>query len=104
MKPSARRIAPVALSVCSPRSRPGLRAVRPAFGLPELLVAIHTSRQSCSKAGKARRFALVWESSGESRFNHFPTRRHTLESGGRLALEGTDFAERLDKLERMTNR
>jgi hypothetical protein len=42
---------------------------RPAFGLPELLVAIHTSRQSCSKAGKARRFALVWESSGESRVN-----------------------------------
>ena len=40
---------------------------RPAFGLPELLVAIHTSRQSCSKAGKARRFALVCESSGESR-------------------------------------
>jgi len=40
---------------------------RPAFGLPELLVAIHTSRQSCSKAGKARRVALVWESSGESR-------------------------------------
>src|SRR5262249_1062610 len=29
----------------------------------ELLVAIHTSRQSCSKAGKARIFALVWESS-----------------------------------------
>jgi hypothetical protein len=26
---------------------------RPSFGLPELLVAIHTSRQSCSKAGKA---------------------------------------------------
>jgi hypothetical protein len=42
---------------------------RPSFGLPELLVAIHTSRQSCSKAGKARIFALVWESSGESR-NH----------------------------------
>jgi hypothetical protein len=38
------------------------------FGLPELLVAIHTSRQSCSMAGKARIFALVWESSGESRF------------------------------------
>jgi hypothetical protein len=33
---------------------------RPSFGLPELLVAIHTSRQSCSKAGKARIFALVW--------------------------------------------
>ena len=37
----------------------------PSFGLPELLVAIQTSRQSCSKAGKARIFALVWESSGE---------------------------------------
>src|SRR3954466_9711103 len=41
-------------------------AARPSFGLPELLVAIHTSRQSCSKAAKARIFALVWESSGES--------------------------------------
>ena len=40
---------------------------RPSFGLPDLLVAIHTSRQSCSKAGKAQMFALVWESSGESR-------------------------------------
>jgi hypothetical protein len=28
-------------------------------------------RQSCSKAGKARIFALVWESSGESRFNAY---------------------------------
>jgi hypothetical protein len=44
---------------------------RPSFGLPELLVAIHTSRQSCCKAGKARIFALVWESSGESRFSRF---------------------------------
>jgi hypothetical protein len=42
-------------------------APRPSFGLPELLVTIHTSRQSCSKAGKARIFALVWESSGKSR-------------------------------------
>jgi hypothetical protein len=42
-------------------------APRLSFGLPELLVAIHTSRQSCSKAGKARILALVWESSGESR-------------------------------------
>jgi hypothetical protein len=40
---------------------------RPSFGLPELLVAIHTSRQSCRKVGKAQIFALVWESSGESR-------------------------------------
>src|SRR5213080_793360 len=44
-------------------------APRPSLGPPELLVAIHTSRQSCSKAGKARIFALVWESSGESRMN-----------------------------------
>jgi hypothetical protein len=43
-------------------------AARPSFGLPELLVAIHTSRQARSKAGKARIFALVWELSGESRF------------------------------------
>src|SRR5262245_9772333 len=41
---------------------------RPSFGQPELLVAIHASRQSCSKAGKARIFVLVWGSSGESRF------------------------------------
>ena len=31
-------------------------APRPSFGLPELLVAIHTSRQSCCQAGKARIF------------------------------------------------
>ena len=46
-------------------------APRPSFGLPELLVAIHTSRQSCCKAGKGRIFALVCESSGESRFTTF---------------------------------
>jgi hypothetical protein len=44
-------------------------APRPSFGLPELLVAIHTSRQSCCKAGKARIFTPVRESSGESRFS-----------------------------------
>jgi hypothetical protein len=43
---------------------------RPSFGLPELLVAIHTSRQSCGKAGKARIFTPVRESSGESRFGY----------------------------------
>jgi len=42
--------------------------IRPStIGLPELLVAIHTSRQSCCKAGKARIFTPVRESSGESR-------------------------------------
>ena len=44
-------------------------APRPSFGLPELLVAIHTSRQSCCKAGKARIFTPVREASGESRNN-----------------------------------
>jgi hypothetical protein len=44
-------------------------APRPSFGLPELLVAIHTSRQSCCKAGKARIFTPVRESSGESRLS-----------------------------------
>ena len=41
---------------------------RPSFGLPEPLVGIHTSRQSCCKAAKARIFTPVRESSGESRF------------------------------------
>ena len=39
-------------------------APRPLFGLPELLVAIHTSRQSCCRAGKGRTFALVWSHPG----------------------------------------
>src|SRR5207342_1009517 len=60
---SNRREECVQMPVKIPRSAP-----RPSFGLPELLVAIHTSRQSCSKAGKGRIFALVCESSGESRF------------------------------------
>ena len=34
-------------------------APRPSFGLPELLVAIHTSRQSCYKAGEAGIFTPV---------------------------------------------
>ena len=37
-------------------------APRPSFGLPKLLVAIHASRQSCSKAGKARIFTTSWGS------------------------------------------
>jgi len=41
-------------------------APRPSIGLPELLVAIHTSRQSCSKAEKARIFTPVQKSSEES--------------------------------------
>jgi hypothetical protein len=44
-------------------------APRPLVGLPELLVAIHTSRQSCSKAGKAQIFALVGSHPGNPGFN-----------------------------------
>jgi hypothetical protein len=36
-------------------------APRPSFGLPELLVAIHTSRQSCYNTGKS---ANIHASSG----------------------------------------
>src|SRR5215467_13652940 len=40
-----------------------------AFGLPEVLVAVSTSRLSCKRAGKTRTLMPVWDSSGESRFN-----------------------------------
>src|SRR5262249_1454571 len=38
------------------------------FGLPEVLVAVSTSRLSCKRAGKTRTLMPVWDSSGESRF------------------------------------
>jgi len=40
-----------------------------AFGLPEVLVAVSTSRLSCNRAGKTRTLMLVWDSSGESRLS-----------------------------------
>ena len=40
---------------------------RPAFGLPEVLVAVSTPRLSCKRAGKTRTLMPVWDSSGESR-------------------------------------
>src|SRR5262249_23253932 len=42
-----------------------------AFGLPEVLVAVSTSRLSCKRAGKTRTLMPVWDSSGESRLNTF---------------------------------
>ena len=48
---------------------------RPSFGLPEPLVGIHTSRQSCCKAAKARIFTPVRESSGESRIKMTKAKR-----------------------------
>jgi hypothetical protein len=38
-----------------------------AFGLPEVLVAVSTSRLSCKRAGETRTLMPVWDSSGESR-------------------------------------
>jgi hypothetical protein len=43
-----------------------------SFGLPEVLVAVSTSRLSCKRAGKTRTLMPVWDSSGESRFNLLP--------------------------------
>src|SRR5262249_455358 len=40
-----------------------------AFGLPEVLVAVSTSRLSCKRAGKTRTLMPVWDPSGESRIN-----------------------------------
>jgi hypothetical protein len=40
---------------------------RPPFGLPEVLVAVHTSHLSCWKAGKAPICTPARGSSGESR-------------------------------------
>jgi len=37
------------------------------FGLPEVLVAVSTSRLSCERAGKTRTLMSVWDSSGEAR-------------------------------------
>ena len=42
-----------------------------AFGLPEVLVAVSTSRLSCKRAGKTRTLMPVWDSSGESRLKAF---------------------------------
>jgi len=40
-----------------------------AFGLPEVLVAVSTSRLSCKRARKTRTLMPVWDSSGESQLN-----------------------------------
>ena len=42
-----------------------------ALGLPEVLVAVSTSRLSCKWAGKTRTLMPVWDSSGESRIRLF---------------------------------
>src|SRR5262249_60981474 len=42
-----------------------------AFGLPEVLVAVSTSRLSCKRAVKTRTLMPVWDSSGESQVKAF---------------------------------
>src|SRR5215510_9792657 len=69
-------------------------APRPSFGLPELLVAIHTSHQSCYKAGKARIFSPVRESSEESRLscvNMGSGRGHKTQRGAPLSPGGANM-------------
>jgi len=43
---------------------PKIRSLDQAFGLPEVLVAVSTSRQ-WKRAGKTRTLMPVWDSSGE---------------------------------------
>src|SRR6516164_7916643 len=43
-----------------------------AFGLPEVLVAVSTSRLSCKRVGETRTLMPVWDSSGESRVTVVP--------------------------------
>jgi hypothetical protein len=47
-------------------------APRPPFRLPEITVAVCTSRWSCSKVGKAQIFKAVPETSGKSQLKHVP--------------------------------
>src|SRR5262249_10715472 len=58
-----------------------------AFGLPEVLVAVSTSRLSCKRAGKTRTLMPVWDSSGESRL------RIDLDLGARIALATIDVPD-----------
>jgi hypothetical protein len=61
-------------------------ALRPPFGLPDAPVAVRTSLLSCRKAGKARIFTPVWDSSGESRFKVFANENPLDSSSERAAL------------------
>jgi hypothetical protein len=69
-------------------------APRPSFGLPELLVAIHISRQSCCKARKARIFTPVRESSGESRLKSYTAGPFSLPSQSKACWRGGQHALR----------
>jgi len=65
-----------------------------AFGLPEVLVAVSTSRLSCKRAGKTRTLMPVWDSSGESRL--IPT-------GERSASRKAEVARGFGQISNMLN-
>src|SRR5262249_9726576 len=58
-----------------------------AFGLPEVLVAVSTSRLSCRRAGKTRTLMPVWDSSGESQFKEAKVVGSTSAPAAREALQ-----------------
>jgi hypothetical protein len=58
-----------------------------AFGLPEVLVAVSTSRLSCKRAGKTRTLMPVWDSSGESR--SMPSSETSLHAKRKAAAEAS---------------
>ena len=69
----------------------------------ELLVAIHTSRQSCSKAGKARIFALVCGSSEESRAREAQRMKNAAELSLLAAADGRRRDCHRDKAKRSSS-
>ena len=63
------------------RENAQIRSSTKRFGLPEVLVAVSTSRLSCKKAGKTRTLMPVWDSSGECQLKahkHLPVPRAPL--------------------------
>src|SRR5215813_364847 len=65
-----------------------------AFGLPEVLVAVNTSRLSCKRAGETRTLMPVWDSFGESRM-----KRITIIVCGLVSLAASAHAAPVLKLE-----
>jgi hypothetical protein len=52
-----------------------------AFGLPEVLVAVSSSRLSCKRAAKTHNVDAGLDSSGESRLNSLNHQEITIETG-----------------------
>src|SRR5262244_3468846 len=58
-------------------------------GLPEVLVAVSTSRLSCKRAGKTRTLMPVWDSSGESRSRSVVQKMRPMSCGTVVAAGGS---------------